>query len=89
MHAVRNLYGLCLRESMKAFTSKIYLFIHVKLCSLRNPTETHLVFMSNPRKNAHTVPGTSASTTNIYNMENNQKNKIISFKYGMITQNNE
>lgn len=51
-----------------------------------NPAETHLVFMSNPRENNHTVPGTSASTTNIYNMENNQKSKIISYKYGMITQ---
>lgn len=41
-----------------------YLFIHVKFCSLGNPIETHLVFMSSPRENTHAVPGSSASTTN-------------------------
>lgn len=53
---------LYLWESMKAFASNIYSFIHVKFCSLGNPTETHLVFMSSPRENTHTVPGSSAST---------------------------
>lgn len=42
--------------------------------------------MSNPRENTHAVPDTSASTSNIYNMENDKKRKIISFKYRMITE---
>lgn len=69
---------------MKAFTSNIYFFIHVKSCSLGNPTKTHLVFMSNQRKNAHSVPSTAASA--IGNRENSQKRKTTSYRYGMITE---
>lgn len=69
---------------MKAFTSNIYFFIHVKSCSLGNPTETHLVFRSNQRKNAHAVPSTAASA--IGNRENSQKRKTTSYRYGMITE---
>lgn len=60
-----------------------HLFIHSYKILFADPTETHLVFLSNPRENTHTVPDTSASTTNTYNMENNQKSKIISYKYRM------
>lgn len=63
MRAVREFVWPCLWESMKAFTSNIYFFIHVKSCSLGNPTETHLVFMSNQRKNTPAVPSTAASKT--------------------------
>lgn len=69
---------------MKVPESTMCLFIHVKFCSLGNPTETHLVFLSNPKENTHSSLYFSTHYEP-YNMENNEKTKKDLHKYGMIT----